>query len=261
MFAGAMEREKKAPGLGAVAVAVGGCCCCSAAAWLLVPRLAVGAAAATGGDPDQRPSMTLVTTLLLLSAAAATAPLTTAHTATPAANPSMGCQAPDSARFPFCDERLPIDTRVADLVMRIGNDTAAKAQMLTARDPLAFPELAATPGYYWGTNCVQSVENCAHGVAKHDCPENGTCVVASDGTERCSTKFPSPPGMHAAFNRSLVRQMAGVFATEIRALFNIGRSRGVDCWGPVINIARDPRSDQGSAPLPHAYGCTTCARA
>jgi hypothetical protein len=206
--------------------------------------------------------MTLVTTLLLLlGAAAAAAPLATAHTATPVANPSMGCQAPDSAHFPFCDERLPIDSRVADLVQRIGNDTAAKAQMLTARDPLAFPELAATPGYYWGTNCVQSVENCAHGVAKHDCPENGTCVVASDGTERCSTKFPSPPGMHAAFNRSLVRQMAGVFATEIRALFNIGRSRGVDCWGPVINIARDPRSDQGSVPLPHAYGCTTCARA
>ena len=30
-------------------------------------------------------------------------------------------------------------------------------------------------------------------------------------------------------------------AIELRAFYNLGLANGLDCWGPVINLARDPR--------------------
>ena len=173
--------------------------------------------------------------------------------------PPMACQSPsDAANFPFCNMSLPIAARVADFAKRV--ELKQKPHLLTARDgyhesgginPISFPELAHTPGYYWGTNCIQSVENCAHGECTVFCP------TASDGTERCATHFPSPPGQNAAFNRTLIATMAKTMSTELRALYNIGSATGLDCWGPVMNVARDPRwgrNGESGSEDPYALG-------
>ena len=63
----------------------------------------------------------------------------------------------------------------------------------------------------------------------------------------CSTGFPSGPSWAAAFDRRLWRAMASVVGTETRAAFNLRNftdqerdGLGLDCWGPVLNLNRDP---------------------
>jgi beta-glucosidase-like glycosyl hydrolase len=162
---------------------------------------------------------------------------------TPAA-PPLACQGTgDAAAFAFCDGAQPLAARVADFVRRI-NDTD-KPKILTARSPVPLPALAGTPGYYWGTNCIQSVENGAHG-------ESVPCAGKT-----CSTKFPSPPGWMASFNRSSMAAMARTMAVELRALYNTGHAKGLDCWGPVLNLARDPRwgrNGEAGAECPYLMG-------
>lgn len=135
--------------------------------------------------------------------------------------------------FPFCNTSLPLADRVRDLIGRIPD--AVKPNLLTARGHLknrgrqALPELGV-PSYYWGTNCIHSSMslNCTQG--------------------RCSTSFPSGPSWSASFDRELMQDMAAVVADETRAFFNMGNftdnggnGMGLDCWGPVLNINRDPR--------------------
>jgi beta-D-xylosidase 4 len=78
---------------------------------------------------------------------------------------------------------------------------------------------------------AQSVEAGAHGEST-----NLRCVSG-----RCPTHFPSPPNWVSSFNNSLMAGMATVFGRELRALYNLGAAKGLDCWGPVINLNRDPR--------------------
>jgi hypothetical protein len=136
--------------------------------------------------------------------------------------------------YPFCNTSLSIDQRVADLVKRI--DDEAKPNLLTARGHLghrgrqAIPELGV-PSYYWGSNCI-------HASMFANCTKDG----------RCSTSFPSGPSWAATFDRELMQNMAIVVGEETRAAFNIGNftdngmnGMGLDCWGPVLNMNRDPR--------------------
>eukprot|EP00930_Biecheleria_cincta_P068790 TRINITY_DN56620_c0_g1_i1.p1 TRINITY_DN56620_c0_g1~~TRINITY_DN56620_c0_g1_i1.p1 ORF type:complete len:828 (-),score=123.36 TRINITY_DN56620_c0_g1_i1:71-2341(-) len=128
---------------------------------------------------------------------------------------------------------MPIDERVWDLVGRIADDK--KPNLLTARgyrktSRQALPELGV-PSYYWGSNCI-------HSSMSANCTEDG----------RCSTSFPSGPSWAATFDRELMRRMAVVVGRETRAFFNLGNftdngqnGMGLNCWGPVLNVNRDPR--------------------
>eukprot|EP00936_MAST-01D_sp_MAST-1D-sp1_P000981 g981.t1 len=72
----------------------------------------------------------------------------------------------------------------------------------------------------------------------------GECVVDSKNVSRCPTNFPSGPSFGATFDRALVRDMANVVGTELRAMFalQLGKNyMSLDCWGPVVNLNRDPR--------------------
>ena len=51
----------------------------------------------------------------------------------------------------------------------------------------------------------------------------------------------SGPSMAATFDRSIMTKVATVWGRELRALYNAGVAKGLDCWGPVVNLARDPR--------------------
>ena len=150
------------------------------------------------------------------------------------ADPALfGCVAPHDT-YPFCNTSLPVEDRVRDLISRI--DDKVKPNMLTARGQggngqhmQKIPELGV-PAYYWGTNCLHSLNQ-------------AKCVTnAVTGKQVCPTNFPSGPSFGAMFDRDLVKQMAGVIGTELRALFILNAtSISLDCWGPVINLNRDPR--------------------
>ena len=156
------------------------------------------------------------------------------------AQPGLKACDADFDHFAFCNTSLPLDDRVRDLVSRI--DDSVKPNLLTARGHLnghhdapdggrqALPELGV-PSYYWGSNCIHSsmFSNCT-----------------ADG--RCSTSFPSNGAWAATFDRQMMRQMAAVVGRETRAGWNEGdwldnglNGAGLECWGPVLNMNRDPR--------------------
>lgn len=93
--------------------------------------------------------------------------------------------------------------------------------------------------YYWGTNCVHSISDLA------------SCIKDSQNKTRCPTNFPSGPSFAATFDRGLIQSMAAAIGTEMRAYAALGEDSsdrsdqaappGLDCWGPVLNLARDPR--------------------
>jgi hypothetical protein len=160
------------------------------------------------------------------------------------ANP-FACLAPHDG-YPFCNRSLSVAARVADLVARIPD--ADKANLMTARGRggsgqhlQSIPELGV-PSYYWGTNCLHSLNG-------------GACVTDSAGVTRCPTNFPSGPAYGATFDRALIRAMAKAIGVELRAMFalRIGQP-SIDCWGPVINLNRDPRwGRNGEGGLEDAY--------
>ena len=123
--------------------------------------------------------------------------------------------------YPFCNSTLPLDARVRDLVRRIKDED--KPKLLTARAEHGLPYLGV-PGFYWGTNCVNKG------------PGYG-CVG-----KRCPTSFPSGPSLSATFNREIQRRVGAAIARETRAMWNVhGGMRGISCWGPVLELTRDPR--------------------
>ncbi|MGA9657550.1 MAG: glycoside hydrolase family 3 C-terminal domain-containing protein [Asticcacaulis sp.] len=68
-----------------------------------------------------------------------------------------------------------------------------------------------------------------------------------------TTNFPEPVGLAATFNAPLIKDVASVISTEVRALHTLGRETGqlghigtgLDTWSPNINIFRDPRWGRG----------------
>ena len=152
--------------------------------------------------------------------------------------------------LPFCNTSVPVDDRVRDLISRI--KAVDKPNLLTARGHLknrgrtALPELGV-PSYYWGANCIHSsmFSNCTT-------------------TGGCSTSFPSGPSWAATFDRDMMRSMASVVGREQRAGFTLGNftdngrnGMGLECWGPVLNMNRDPRwgrNAEGGTECPFLMG-------
>ena len=150
---------------------------------------------------------------------------------------AVACASAEHSHYPFCNVSLPRDVRVWDLVSRI--NASDKANLLTARGPhtsagfggrQALPALGV-PSYYWGSNCI-------HSSMFSNCTKSG----------KCSTSFPSNPNFAASFDIALMRSVAGIIGKETRAGWNEGdwldngyNGAGLDCWGPVLNIMRDPR--------------------
>lgn len=139
----------------------------------------------------------------------------------PAPKPLVpACTAPHD-KYRFCDTTLSISDRVSDLMSHIPD--GVKPNLLTARGgPPGLQNLSSVgvPAYYWGTNCLHSV-----GVG---CTPDGNCP----------TNFPSGPSMAATFDKALMVNVSNVWGRELRALYNIGVAKGLDCWGPVINLNR-----------------------
>lgn len=120
-----------------------------------------------------------------------------------------------------------------------------------------------------GTNCVSSIENdsrqdisdrcisgrCStkvccrvyftrgfsHSILRTVEAMDRTLVTFVIGCGAVFLQFANPPNIMATFNRTAIRAVAAVMSTELRALYNVGLARGLHCWGPILDLARDPR--------------------
>lgn len=133
-------------------------------------------------------------------------------------------------QYPFCDTSLPLEDRVKDVIARL--ELSEKLEMLTARrSPLGAVRRLGIPEFNYGTNCVHAVKS--------------RCT-----STKCPTLFPAPPNLAATFNDSIWELVGEVMAVELRVLWRLGVGEnnennlphmGLTCWGPTINMAKDPR--------------------
>jgi hypothetical protein len=145
------------------------------------------------------------------------------------------CPQPRCSAYPFCDTTKGLDERVRDLVGRIRPED--KPNLLMARggnevhradgDKMQPLPYLGVPEYYWGTNCLHSVNNLVNDTG---CISRGNCPAS----------FPAGPGFAATFDRDTIRRMANTIGRELRSLYNARRAWGLDCWG-VSAATRDPR--------------------
>ena len=124
--------------------------------------------------------------------------------------------------FPFCNESLPEDERLDDLLTRA--TCAEKSQAVTTSgvsiDRLGVPMLGAAED--------------THGVGGGCIPSDS---VAPNSTG-CPTTFPNGPGLGATFDRDLWSEIGKTIGREARALNNL-RVGPLYFLDPDINLARD----------------------
>ena len=75
------------------------------------------------------------------------------------------------------------------------------------------------PAFDWGTNALHGVQS-------------------SCGTQSCATSFPAPNCLGAAFNTTLVQDMAAVIGTELRALWLEGATEA-NSWSGRPHVGLD----------------------
>uniref|UniRef100_A0ACD5ZZ54 Uncharacterized protein n=1 Tax=Avena sativa TaxID=4498 RepID=A0ACD5ZZ54_AVESA len=161
--------------------------------------------------------MMVITPALLLPMAAAGKP------------PSFSC-GPGAAqgRYAFCDQRLPVERRAADLVARL--TLAEKVWQLGDKAP-AVPRLGV-PSYMWWSEGLHGLSRWGRG-------------MHFNGTVRAVTSFPQVLLTAASFDDGLWYRIGQAIGTEARALYNLGQAEGLTIWSPNVNIYRDPRWGRG----------------
>lgn len=128
-------------------------------------------------------------------------------------------------REPYLDPKLPLETRVNDLLKRMTLEE--KALQMDNRTP-AIPRLQI-PAYDWWNEAL-------HGVARAG----------------LATSFPQPIGLAATFNETEMFNMGTMVSDEARAKHHQfaregkrGEYTGLTFYSPNVNIFRDPRWGRG----------------
>ena len=136
---------------------------------------------------------------------------------------------PPQDTFTFCNTSLPVEARVWDLVGRI--DDSIKPNLLTARGHggdgahlQSIPELGV-PGYYWGTNCLHSLNQAG-------------CANNSRGELVCPTNFPSGPSFGATFDRELIQRSVHYTYGFGEGKISLEHTRPV-CWKDAYECFHD----------------------
>src|SRR4051812_47365267 len=150
-------------------------------------------------------------------------------------------------QYPFQNPRLPLSTRIDDLVGRLTLDE--KISLLHQYQP-AIPRLDIKL-FKAGTEAL-------HGVAWSNDIDNGGAVVTADGTS-----FAQPVGLASTWNPALIRQVGGAVGDEARG-FHAQNPRvfGLNLWAPVVNLLRDPRwgrNEEGYSEDPLLTGAISTA--
>lgn len=146
----------------------------------------------------------------------------------PAGNvPGESTEELPGSRPAFRDLALPPDDRVSDLIARLTLDE--KLALLHQYMP-AVPRLGLAE-FRTGTEVL-------HGVAWL-----GTATV-----------FPQAVGLGATWNPELLAAIGSAVGAEVRAKHRQDRAVGLNVWGPVVNLLRDPRwgrNEEGYSEDPH----------
>ncbi|WP_240410057.1 glycoside hydrolase family 3 C-terminal domain-containing protein [Flavisolibacter nicotianae] len=134
-------------------------------------------------------------------------------------------QASAQKKEPFRNSKLPVETRVKDLLSRLRLEEKAGLLGYNSKPVSSL----AIPAYNWWNEGL-------HGVARA-----GKATV-----------FPQAIALAATFNDSLIKAVGDVISTEARAKYNEAIKRnsrtqymGLTFWSPNINIFRDPRWGRG----------------
>ncbi|XP_037415804.1 probable beta-D-xylosidase 7 [Triticum dicoccoides] len=142
-----------------------------------------------------------------------------------AADPPFSCGAASGA--PYCDRKLPMERRAADLVSKLSLEE--KISQLGDESP-AVARLGV-PAYKWWSEAL-------HGVA-------WSKGMHLDGPLRAATSFPQVILTAASFNPHLWYRIGQVIGREARGVYNNGQAEGLTLWAPNINVFRDPRWGRG----------------
>jgi beta-glucosidase len=143
-----------------------------------------------------------------------------------AAAPASFDSAVAAKRYPFQNPRLPLDTRVDDLVARLTLDE--KISLLHQFQP-AIPRL--------GIKAFKTGTEALHGLAwSTDRDADGAVRTAT------ATVFPQAIGLASTWNPALIRRVGSVVGDELRGYNTINpRVWGLQVWSPVVDLLRDPR--------------------
>ncbi|KAJ8070923.1 hypothetical protein OCU04_001282 [Sclerotinia nivalis] len=139
---------------------------------------------------------------------------------------------PDCVNSPLanntvCDTTADPYTRATALVSLF---TLAEKIKNTGNTSPGVPRIGL-PAYQWWNEAL-------HGIAY------GTHFAASGSNYSYSTSFPQPILMGAAFDDTLINNVASQISTEARAFSNANRY-GLNFWTPNINPYKDPRWGRG----------------
>ncbi|CAM0871888.1 unnamed protein product [Alopecurus aequalis] len=144
-----------------------------------------------------------------------------------AGSPPFSC-APGGQAYAFCDSRLPVEQRAADLVARL---TLAEKVSQLGDEAAGVPRLGVPP-YKWWSEGLHGLSFWGHG-------------MHFDGAVRAITSFPQVLLTAASFDENLWYRIGQAIGTEARALYNLGQAEGLTIWSPNVNIYRDPRWGRG----------------
>ncbi|MCO1576944.1 glycoside hydrolase family 3 C-terminal domain-containing protein [Crossiella sp. SN42] len=147
----------------------------------------------------------------------------------------------------FRDPRLPLQTRVDDLLRRL--TLPEKVSLLHQYQP-AIPRL--------GVRSFKTGTEALHGIGWTTDKSTGGSVVTAAGTV-----FPQAIGLASTWNPELVRQVGAVVGTEARGYHAENPDVwGLQLWAPVVNLLRDPRwgrNEEGYSEDAHLTGVLSTA--
>lgn len=131
-------------------------------------------------------------------------------------------------KLPWQDVSMPLERRVLALLSNM--TTEEKISQLSSNS--AAIDHLDIPAFNWWTECL-------HGM-----------WMPWDNA-KAATFFPQPIGLAATWDTDFMEEVAGIISEEMRAINNeqykLDKThRGLNCFGPNINIFRDPRWGRGS---------------
>ena len=139
--------------------------------------------------------------------------------------PISNCSQAPLSSLPYCDPTKDIDTRVQDLVSRM---TIYEKIDNLANSNIGIPRLGVP-----SNNMIE----CLHGIWSG-------CGKTYNNNTGCPTSFPNGLLLGATFNRSLWNKIGIAISDEARA-FDNQYPMGLHCYGPNVNLFRDPRWGRG----------------
>jgi len=121
----------------------------------------------------------------------------------------------EKVRFPYQNNRLPLDERVKDLISRF-----------TLEEKITLiPQYQAAVGRL-GVQAYKHGTEAAHGIAWLG----------------KATSFPQPSGLACTWNPALLKEIGSAIGDEARAFYKKNPTvNGLTLWAPTVDMERDPR--------------------